>query len=609
MTRLLVAIKQLLEALTQWSTGRISENEVSDVYVRLGNDFNAAVAAFSQFNIDMRFVLKLSSLSLAPLTSLNSELMSVPDDLRNILETCLAEEATPAVLDLYLPDVRKIITNLLQGLRSKQSVYRRTVSDRSRQSTSSSQGDSPRLRDSRASARSGHDRTRTAPRERESRQSGSTRRPDPMPEYQVRTIIPSEEAEWAGGPIPPTSLPSAPNERIQSSGHPPRRNQSAGSSRYPPRQDFLPPPAEEDEGFTPPAEPPTEASPPVFQAPSNLVRYSLSDRPVPASPPVVASESGGLSFVLDPASPDSGDNAFVSVDNDPQTSNEPVRPASPTFERERDIVPPMDRLRAPTMESSLAALKKSDALERRASKRFSTYTFSKMTGTRDKGLSALDKLVAGDDRRRNRRSAAFGGNLTPGDLESLAEETESPTKASKHRDASRGNRSDSSSSGSRRPIRASSPGNEPPPVPPIPEERIPNSSSQTLNEAEPTSEDVASNLALPISIDKALSEPSTPGLQTVTVFLKVGLQVKKVTLEKDGLSIPSLRLQFTEKFSYNPGMDNFPAIYINDPSSHIQYELEDMDEIKDKSLLSLNIEREYLPFIFCHVIAAHLPTG
>lgn len=65
MTRLLVAIKQLLEALTQWSTGRMSETEVSDVYVRLGNDFNAAVAAFGQFNIDMRFVLKLAFITFA----------------------------------------------------------------------------------------------------------------------------------------------------------------------------------------------------------------------------------------------------------------------------------------------------------------------------------------------------------------------------------------------------------------------------------------------------------------------------------------------------------------------------------------------------------------
>lgn len=53
MTRLLVSIKALLETLTLWSTLKKTENDVSDVYVRLGNDFNAAVAAFAQYNIDM----------------------------------------------------------------------------------------------------------------------------------------------------------------------------------------------------------------------------------------------------------------------------------------------------------------------------------------------------------------------------------------------------------------------------------------------------------------------------------------------------------------------------------------------------------------------------
>lgn len=48
-----MSIKQLLESLTQWSQLKIDENGVSDVYVRLGNDFNAAVAAFSAYGIDM----------------------------------------------------------------------------------------------------------------------------------------------------------------------------------------------------------------------------------------------------------------------------------------------------------------------------------------------------------------------------------------------------------------------------------------------------------------------------------------------------------------------------------------------------------------------------
>ena len=69
-TRLLVAIKQLLEALTQWSNGRMLEIEVSNVYVRFGNDFNAAVAAFGQFNIDMRLVWKNPSHLLMSLTQM-----------------------------------------------------------------------------------------------------------------------------------------------------------------------------------------------------------------------------------------------------------------------------------------------------------------------------------------------------------------------------------------------------------------------------------------------------------------------------------------------------------------------------------------------------------
>jgi hypothetical protein len=53
--RLLIAIRQLLEALTLWSNDNATEQQVSDVYVRLGNDFNSAVAAFSKYNIDMRY--------------------------------------------------------------------------------------------------------------------------------------------------------------------------------------------------------------------------------------------------------------------------------------------------------------------------------------------------------------------------------------------------------------------------------------------------------------------------------------------------------------------------------------------------------------------------
>jgi len=54
----------------------------------------------------------------------NSELAQIPDDLRNCLETALGEEPSPSSLDQYLPRIKEIIINLLQGLRLKQNLYR-----------------------------------------------------------------------------------------------------------------------------------------------------------------------------------------------------------------------------------------------------------------------------------------------------------------------------------------------------------------------------------------------------------------------------------------------------------------------------------------------------
>jgi len=100
------SIKELLESLTQWGQLQVDETEVSDVYVQFGDDFNATVTAFAAFNIDM------------------TELLSAPDDLRVVLEQCLGEDASAETLDIYLPTVQQIITNLLQGLRRKRSSYR-----------------------------------------------------------------------------------------------------------------------------------------------------------------------------------------------------------------------------------------------------------------------------------------------------------------------------------------------------------------------------------------------------------------------------------------------------------------------------------------------------
>ncbi|KAJ5333691.1 uncharacterized protein N7506_007474 [Penicillium brevicompactum] len=105
-THLLVATKQLLETLTQWSRKQATENDVSDVYVRLGYEFNLACRAFSAIGVD------------------TSDLGPVPDLLRTILEDTLSQDASAASLDRYLPRIRDIIINLLHGLKKKQARLR-----------------------------------------------------------------------------------------------------------------------------------------------------------------------------------------------------------------------------------------------------------------------------------------------------------------------------------------------------------------------------------------------------------------------------------------------------------------------------------------------------
>jgi hypothetical protein len=53
-TQLLVTTKLLLEGLTNWSTGRMTEQQVSDIYVKLGSELNTVIHIFSQSGVDMR---------------------------------------------------------------------------------------------------------------------------------------------------------------------------------------------------------------------------------------------------------------------------------------------------------------------------------------------------------------------------------------------------------------------------------------------------------------------------------------------------------------------------------------------------------------------------
>lgn len=291
--------------------------------------------------------------------------------------------------------------------------------------------------------------------------------------------------------------------------------------------------------------------------PASVTRYSLSDPPVPA---VVVDGA-----ILQPS------DSTSSTSLDRQSSVASV--ASTATETPPDT-PPIDAAQAPAFANSLAALKESDTLERRASKRFSTYNISKMTGT---GM----KERPGPGRGINRRSmAADSSSLTPGELNVLTEEDESGSDT-------RQSLQSGTDYFTTRSARTPSPSNENvPPLPSLPT-KSPSGSDDTLKGK--GKEQSSSGKA-----GKAGPEETKSNL--LTVFLQVGREVKKVSIDR-GLSFSSLRVLFVDKFSYSPGQGNFPDIYIRDPSSGVMYELEDVEEVKDKCLLSLNIDRMSI-FIF-----------
>jgi len=83
--------------------------------------------------------------------------------------------------------------------------------------------------------------------------------------------------------------------------------------------------------------------------------------------------------------------------------------------------------------------------------------------------------------------------------------------------------------------------------------------------------------------------PSAP--KPMSVFLQLGRQVKKTTVELP-LTQSALRLLFMERFEYDPGMEDFPDVYIRDNRTGVQYELEDMDDVKEGCVLTLDVERK-----------------
>ncbi|KAI5308690.1 Bud site selection protein 6, partial [Ascosphaera atra] len=89
-------------------------------------------------------------------------------------------------------------------------------------------------------------------------------------------------------------------------------------------------------------------------------------------------------------------------------------------------------------------------------------------------------------------------------------------------------------------------------------------------------------------------QPPPPPSKELTLFLQYRSKIKKYVLP-DGaadLTIGRLQLAFIEKFAWNTHSNgaDLPEIYIQDPVSGIRHELEDLTDVKDRSVLVLNVE-------------------
>ncbi|CAO1618376.1 unnamed protein product [Sympodiomycopsis kandeliae] len=614
-TRLLVATKMLLESLNHWSVGTKSETEVSDVYVRLGNDFHTARMAFGSYGIDM------------------SDLASVPDDLRVCLEKCLSEEASPAVLEQYLPRVREIIVNLLQGLKRKQAEYKRILVSQQKGSSGSTQ--SPSISSS------------TSQRRSNSQLPSSSNIPT-APNRSSRIMRQERQgiSEGAGATaVPPEPLQPDPESR---SSMPQRSTSSVTSNVAASRK------SHDSTSTGPEVGAASEEGGSKDSVPANVQRHTLTDEAFPSSSTIVPATSGMSQSQSQPFKAQASPRRSPSIGRVSSSSSGRL-PKSSSLKSTHDMSSgPIDVTEA---DPSLRALKSRDALERRASKRFSAYTFNKMGvgqgfGNGGMGMSSMFGLSSPNLDRSGHHKRASTKRAKP----SISE---MPTEESLHSSAG-SNRSMPASSdeaeeaqqvdsalppipvqtpqtpqrggalappGAARDAKSPTPSHialsstdslpfvdasQPaspnkseadesfssiPPVPPLPtaaeRAKLDAAQDQSFNKHTRDFSTASTRTLGPTAASsRAAEESSLPSPPSeVSIFLQIGRQTRKASLDTQSpISIARLRMLFVDRFAYSPGKDDFPAIYIKDPENEVSYELEDLNDVTDGCLLTLNIE-------------------
>ncbi|KAH7040686.1 actin interacting protein 3-domain-containing protein [Microdochium trichocladiopsis] len=504
-THLLVATKQLLETLTQWSRGAATDTQVSDVYVRLGYEFNMACRAFTAINVD------------------TSDLGNVPESLRHILESTLSQEASTESLEKYLPKIRDIIINLLHGLKRKQQRLRQKQS-KDRDGAASPEAEGSGVGRSMSSSTVGSTNTGLTSLLNEGIDKGYG----------------TAQRDSASSQAGPSGINSSPSRRGQ-----PRDNSSSIDST-------------------------------VMQNIPSLPPYPGDDNTIPSGP----------------------SNGSIDIDSFP--------PPPP---------PPKSQ------QSALAALQRGGDLERRASRRYSAYQISKHLGAPANGvpmlptqntpipnrgrgevresMRAVQVREALKHNRNESNQSRNGFDPSPVRVPSkVSEESSAQSDLGQSRAQSPPAPSPDSYKPSATlsgplddafPITASSAPGSPKKDPSRPRAPIPAVEPEQQQPPQQRVQTPPAKEGRPFAL-----EQSPPLDKELTLFLQYKSRVKKFVLPEGyaDLTLGRLQLAFIEKFSWNTALNgsDLPEIYIQDPVSGVRHELEDLSDIKDRTVLALNVE-------------------
>ena len=529
---------------------------MSDVYVRLGYEFNIACRAFNSIGVD------------------TSDLGPVPELLRAILEETLSQEASPASLDRFLPRIRDIIINLLHGLKRKQQRLRaRQVretpanGDQSAQSTSSgslTSGLTQILED--------------APSQRNSGGRGSGRRAGSS----ESTVVPDTNGFVNGNALNDEEINLASRFNPAAPARQPSGGQSdAGASRNAQRASQRPIPSSRSD---------STISSATTQSTSTLSASDPDNLPIQQpSKSNRTSQRENAAYLQPPPPPPKQQDALAAL----QRGGDLERRASRRYSAYQiskhlgaspnglPMLPPAQNTPIPNRGRDVRD--SMNAVRTRGSGVYSQQRLSHRSPSPNKN-HALSNRISEES------TPSSGSRGVPNHVDTLED-----GKILASESIEKSNDTTKSPDSERPKMRAtlSSPLDQLPAYTEGADDTPEITAAPHLEKREEKHQPTQPPIFDQTEQEFVPEQSPQPGKE-LTLFLQYKSKIKKFVLPdgSNDLSIARLQLAFIEKFAWsthNNGND-LPEIYIQDPVSGVRHELEDLRDVKDRCVLVLNVE-------------------